>query len=1179
MACVLTMSLVVLLVVGLLSLSVIELRRSASGQDVAAARANARIALMHAIGQLQTELGPDQRVSATSGILGGTKDPNWTGVWSTRRSDGSSHWVRDPVTGSLIDLRSEEGWDAQSEARSWLVSGDVDPRTILQEDSTVQIVGGGSVDEEDAMVRVPLVKIGDEQGRDGGMAWWTGDLGVRANVSTPDRYAEKEVDVTQPGEGQFRLMASQHAEPAMIGTGIEIDGKKRAALATSQSLAMVGEESRGWSRKHFHDFTTSSHGLLTNVQEGGLKGDLTAFFESEGEVPDLGQAPGLSDTDSLISGGVNNRRRLAGPRYGLLRDWANRKAPFSGRNVGSYSALTDPEGGTNSELLALCNEQPVKLDGNAGSSLQPILVEASNFVQISSFQVTDAPPHSYQLRHHLYPRVVLWNPYNVELESEEMVVMIQGNGRWEMWTENEHYRADGRVRFRSRSQWLSFEGGRSTSFFGRGRAIFNDEGYNDPYMGSYYFTVPSTAFGPGECLVFSPEYPTEYDGLSYYNPGAYDLSNNKLSCNVAPDPSRSFYVSGSSLEGISFLPVRFWYAPTPYWSNGGNGVVNQSDDTRVVVKKTEGTEAVTFDSFDALPQMSYVSASLQYGAGKEPRIAWDDTRQMTIELLDRHDPRPTIEPDPRTREGIRLRWFDEQFSNIINSGGLANQEQYLEEAFFANWNPRAAFSVRSPWENLGGTLASVGSGGGPWFFGLYTRDLPDNAVSWDAQEPVYRDGRYHGNPFGPPQESSGNHVLFELPRDETGVVSLGQLQNAQMSEFVWHPSFAIGNSLIDPRLGLENANRTIPPSGSEDEDALGGFHPDVIGWSGDAQRSVSKNEWAETGRTMLQNVPGDDHVVYDLSYELNHALWDRFFLSSGDEDDKKEFVGDPYRHPLPNGRMDLAPATRGAATANALTDFHKAAYHLSVDGAFNVNSTSVEAWKAMLAATRDAGNDKGTPFARLIDSVDGVDSGIGANGQGEIWSSFRMLSDDEIANLAVAIVDEVKERGPFLSMADFVNRRLGNEESSRRGALQAAIDRVGINASFDASFPINNEETLGDYNHPDNIRDATRMEQTLKPDSKAWGAPGYLTQADMLQVLAPVLTARSDSFVIRAYGESKNAAGGVVARAWCEAVVQRTPQPLDPDVTGLNPEDAGEVGDFGRRFIITGFRWLRPEEV
>ena len=109
--------------------------------------------------------------------------------------------------------------------------------------------------------------------------------------------------------------------------------------------------------------------------------------------------------------------------------------------------------------------------------------------------------------------------------------------------------------------------------------------------------------------------------------------------------------------------------------------------------------------------------------------------------------------------------------------------------------------------------------------------------------------------------------------------------------------------------------------------------------------------------------------------------------------------------------------------------------------------------------------------------------------------------------LAKAIVGEVKLRGPFLSLADFVNRRLAEDETGRMGALQAAIEQAGLNSGLTAAYPLNNQSSLPDYSHPDNIPDATRMEQTLKPASKAWGAPGWLTQADVLQVLGPVLSA------------------------------------------------------------------------
>ena len=54
------------------------------------------------------------------------------------------------------------------------------------------------------------------------------------------------------------------------------------------------------------------------------------------------------------------------------------------------------------------------------------------------------------------------------------------------------------------------------------------------------------------------------------------------------------------------------------------------------------------------------------------------------------------------------------------------------------------------------------------------------------------------------------------------------------------------------------------------------------------------------------------------------------------------------------------------------------------------------------------------------------------------WSGFRELESQEIDKLVDAITDEVRKRGPFLSMAEFVNRRLASasDEMSARGALR-----------------------------------------------------------------------------------------------------------------------------------------------
>lgn len=133
-----------------------------------------------------------------------------------------------------------------------------------------------------------------------------------------------------------------------------------------------------------------------------------------------------------------------------------------------------------------------------------------------------------------------------------------------------------------------------------------------------------------------------------------------------------------------------------------------------------------------------------------------------------------------------------------------------------------------------------------------------------------------------------------------------------------------------------------------------------------------------------------------------------------------------------------------------------------------------------------------------------------------------------------------------MSLSDFVNRRLRDDETGRMGPLQAAIEAAGLNQSFRSAYPLNNRSSLPNYAHPDNIRDATRLEQTMKPDSMAWGVPGYLTQADVLQVIGSTLTARSDTFRIRAYGEATDDNGVARARAWCEPWCSACPSPCAP---------------------------------
>ena len=66
---VMILTLLALIAIGLLSLSTVTIRSTTALDAQLEARANARLALMLALGELQQQMGPDQRISASASIL------------------------------------------------------------------------------------------------------------------------------------------------------------------------------------------------------------------------------------------------------------------------------------------------------------------------------------------------------------------------------------------------------------------------------------------------------------------------------------------------------------------------------------------------------------------------------------------------------------------------------------------------------------------------------------------------------------------------------------------------------------------------------------------------------------------------------------------------------------------------------------------------------------------------------------------------------------------------------------------------------------------------------------------------------------------------------------------------------------------------------------------------------
>ncbi|WP_309386289.1 hypothetical protein [Cerasicoccus frondis] len=504
--------------------------------------------------------------------------------------------------------------------------------------------------------------------------------------------------------------------------------------------------------------------------------------------------------------------------------------------------------------------------------------------------------------------------------------------------------------------------------------------------------------------------------------------------------------------------------------------------------------------------------------------------------------------------GLEITPADIHFSNGV----------YPFMALEISLNP--ANSVQgSPMEMLGNTnpfgiLGSAFQGGGKTAdrYQLYVKPL--SGTYHEIKPEITLNGAKENTYFGysySVSDGSSKTVLQETPT--TPLWSLGSMQHANISRSAYLPRNAIGNAQASPYFA------------TDDDD--------------------------------LQEAVGDWQLkpsLYDISYFSNEALFDSFYFSSlapyTDEADVAErlqneleaYQTNDDEFQLPNRRFTLTGLEDEPAdiVTELLTDdaYRKTAAYWAPEGSFNVNSTSVTAWKAFLSAHLGRqfdyfdGNSINTATASnvLYSRYALPNSGVASAAITEDdWYAPIELNETQIDALANAMVDEVKARGPFLSLADFVNRRPLSPDANqqRSGALASAIDAANLNGSIE-------DHGIDAYEGFDVSSDFLD-ENTL--DNTAAGIPGWLTQADVLTPLAPYLSARSDTFIIRSYGEvSDPLTGDVNAKAWCEVKVQRVSdyvnaaqnEPWD-DIDNLTSENQS----FGRRFVVTGFRWLTENDI
>jgi hypothetical protein len=231
----------------------------------------------------------------------------------------------------------------------------------------------------------------------------------------------------------------------------------------------------------------------------------------------------------------------------------------------------------------------------------------------------------------------------------------------------------------------------------------------------------------------------------------------------------------------------------------------------------------------------------------------------------------------------------------------------------------------------------------------------------------------------------------------------------------------------------------------------------------------------------------------------------------------------------------------------------------------------------------DLSNEADHPFSRFTMAGDVEAKSQGSSGsfpESAEFAGYRVLDEKVIDALAEEIVNQVRLRGPFLSLSEFINRQLSSGDLALAGAVQAALNQIARRGSTNPYAAIeglsNNASSA-----PPRAGEAEYKFPAAAEGESAYGLPGWTRQADVLRPIAPILSARDDTFTIRAHGDARDKDGKIVSRATCEAVVRRTRSYVDPSEAAdlANPVTRPVNKAFGRRFEIVSFRWLSAPEI
>ncbi|MDQ8206734.1 hypothetical protein QEH52_04385 [Coraliomargarita sp. SDUM461003] len=1234
------MAFVLLLLLSITTLVQVETTSATTLKSQTLARQNARLGLIMAIGELQKQMGPDQRISARAAIFEPGSDgtttgieiysPQWVGAWNTQ----TTGWL-----GLDHDERLTRG--------NWLVSGNtglaptdpnyITPSTNLDAYPSNQVA---TVQRDTSVSPTTEIKVLKESLPDNEshhFAYWISDENTKARVDLidPDADSTSHAKLTtalattrRSGIERLDQLDAYPANDSLVSKIVDLASTVFISKSSSASSTSEVIEDH-----YFNSLTPWSQGLLVDVKNGGLKRDLTQAFEYRKIFdknfvvsPEDGsdqEALHFIDDDLMIADGIDGVD-ASGPNWSILRSYYRQYIPGSGspqygwiredadgaelksalrvdieeyrefelevpdyvapfwsyaRDYGKDNYRMNKYLGWQHNLpnysfsphasTGLPYQTPPSYQGKENGNDDRLFFPMSDNYQLQSWvtPLIARLQFSYALREGdeglemvVTPVIGIYNPYNTEIYLNRLVLGWAPNLVTTITVDGEDPvnfgirelmpdAADGRVSLfihdKDTGKELRFRPG-ETRYFGIDKNYSKYDPIRQSENGIAMFWRKSS--GSPEIEISENESRPVY--LTNYVAGAGGMVI-PLKLRMEFMQNNSYGISEASQEGVTPI-IR--YQDGSYSPN------------RPTKQKTWGFTQSEMDRLAKL-ELLETDSGLYPGFNFEIKLEEDIGSGMTLgygysgSVLSIGK----IFADAKGSDAISV-------SRYYNSVASANlQDELLSIGYWL----KTTEEYNAPWRNLIDSNVRAIASNVEWdgftdstgykVLSTYTTQDPNGSrgVLTSGASDIHladkdRATGYWGTSIEP--GGSSEVILFDRPR--TALLSLGNLQHANLGRYNFDPSYMLGNSFANVRIELDQTESSAHSAWIYYSDL--GKDPDY-----------------------------ENFKLFDSSYLVNEKVWDRYYFSgitsTITEDEVEDFLsGDSsFANTRYTYDPDTAVITQDLLDARGEDDslFHKMAASLRVEGAFNVNSTSVDAWKAVLGGLMQArlptydyssgedSEDGGLLISRFSWPYHGKVNLDLSTGSDNFWKGVREISADELNDLAQAIVDQVKLRGPFLSLADFVNRSLKNDDTGKMGALQAALD--------DPKRGLNTNAKLSSYGDTGPTAIGTGFSDPFSDtNSQAAGMPGYVLQADLLQRIGPILTARGDTFLIRAYGEYTDPISGqTMSEAWCEAIVQRTPLPVDVNITASPEELIQPSGELGRGYEIVSFRWLNESEI